>query len=201
MYNTDIRAAGEGKSATFDFQGFVRETRDGYQKGVFYKDAMATNGIFKNEEHDGIHVGTDGIVNYNSTFDNHRNKSPADVGEYVVYISVPGKLQRERGCIVKYDSCRSVGEFKNTFGVKQEEVEEAWLEDSSSIEMRLGLKPKKDPLARKKVELIHSEIVRFIEGGGRLEEIADMARDLEDDLVDISAEDFAKRKRLLETNK
>lgn len=197
MYSTDIRAAGSDKSATFDFQGFIKDERDDYEKGFFYKDAMATNGILKEEgEHNGIHVGTDGIIDYNMLLENHRMESSADVGEYDIYITVPGKLQKEKGVVCLNDSCQPASEFED---------DEAELERAQSgegwIVMRLGLDPKDDSLARRKVQFIHEQIVKFIERGGDLSEIEKRTRELESQLMDLDEKDLTKKMKLLEAGK
>ena len=193
FYNTDIRAAGADTAVTFNFQGFVKEEREGYIQGTFYKDTMATNGILKAEGHEGIHVSTDGVIDYSAS-GNYQMKSLEDVGEYDIYIKVPGKLQVEKMCVVRYESCTPESEFDGD----SEELERTRSEDGYIV-MRLKLEPREDKLARQKAELIHNQIVRFVERGGALHEIQDRTRSLENRLENISEEDFPTQKKLLES--
>ncbi|MBT4153103.1 MAG: hypothetical protein HOE53_00450 [Candidatus Magasanikbacteria bacterium] len=196
LYNTDIRAAGEDSSSTFNFQGFVDEDREDYHPGVAYRDSLATNGILKEAgQHDGIHVGTDGIIGYSA--DNTRMQSPADIGEYNIYITIPGKLQKEKGVFCRYDSCFRV----ETFDEDPENLEDIHDSKKGWIVMRLGLDPKEDLLARRKVEFIHAQIVRFVEEGGDLSEIKVRTRALENVLIDLDETDLQAKMKSLEDKK
>ncbi|KKS10975.1 MAG: hypothetical protein UU63_C0022G0006 [Candidatus Uhrbacteria bacterium GW2011_GWF2_41_430] len=121
-------------------------------------------------------------------------KSLEDVGEYDIYIKVPGKLQVEKMCVVRYESCTPESEFDGD----SEELERTRSEDGYIV-MRLKLEPREDKLARQKAELIHNQIVRFVERGGALHEIQGRTRSLEHRLENISEEDFPTQKKLLES--
>lgn len=205
MYNTDIREFGAHGSATFNFQGYVRENREGYEHGEPFKDAIATNGILKGGNHGGIHVGTDGIVDYSDLTGNSRMRGPHDVGEYDIYIRIPTALQREKDVCVRFDSCIRASEVADR-GDDPEEVyksQEDYAEDSkkygineeasSYIVIRLSLDPKSDRQARRKAMVIHMAIVQHIEKERPLYEIENMARELEYDLMDMPPEEFDRK--------
>lgn len=191
IYNTDIRALGDDGAATFNFRGYIREDRPGFQKGVFFKDALATNGILKSNGHEGIHIGIDGVISYDGPHDNHQMKGPEDIGEYVVYIEVPTELQRELEVVVSNDSCvsalsLSADEVEDLYAFQEQMAKDYKTPASSYIVVRLDLNPKKDKLARDKVVLIHTKIIQYIESGKPLYLLQDIIRNLEEDLKNIS---------------
>ena len=180
LYQTDIRQLGEKNAVTFDFQGYVKEDREGYDKGTFYRDAMATNGLLKEEGHEGIHVGTDGIVDYSFLERNHKMKGPHEVGEYDIYITVPPELQKKLGVYCSGDSCRSLSEFDGS----EDELKRIF-NNGGWIVIRLMLEPHEDPLARQKAQIIHWAIIEYIEKGEPLHRIEKFVSKLEADLIDL----------------
>jgi len=193
LYNTDVRVAGEDTSVTFDFQGYVRETRpEMINYGTYYHDVMATNGILKAEGHNGVHVGTDGITNYSDYAGMHKMESPNEVGEYDIYITIPGDLQKQTSCVCDYDSCYSVSEYTEKFNTDQKEIDR--LQNSKGfIVIRLRIEPKEDPLAREKVLTIHQAIVKWIENKKPLHQIKDMVHRLEEELMDLDEDELKRR--------
>lgn len=191
LYNTDIRAAGAESSVTFNFRGYVRTA-----EGVFYREVIANNGIARGDAEKGIHVGTDGIVDYDAMYENHRMQGPEDVGEYDIYLIIPPEIQKRLNVVCRYDSCYTVEEvvqeelgfgddeatIREDIKRRQENSEGGW------IVIRLGLDPKRDPLARKKVEFIHQMIVSHLEQGGSPSEIKSLAQDLDELLSDMDLE-------------
>ncbi|MBI5135055.1 hypothetical protein HZA86_02380 [Candidatus Uhrbacteria bacterium] len=192
LYNTDVRALGSLTAATFDFRGFVRAIQG---VGEHYVDAMATNGLRKDEQQPGIHVGTDGITNYSY---NRPMSSPKQVGEYVVYIEVPGRLQKKMGVVCKYDSCFTADGFKKQFDTDDQEIAQIQVQESGHIVVRLSVDPKEDTLARQKAKVIHDAITKYIENGGAVEQIKDRVADLEERLQDVSSEDLMGDKKVLQ---
>jgi hypothetical protein len=204
MYNTDIRALGDHGAATFNFQGYVRYKQDDDTRES-YKDSLATNGILKGKDHNGIHVGTDGIVGYSDYEENRCMEGPEDVGEYDVYIRIPTALQREQLVVVDCDRCQPASEHDNPEAAyrRQEEVARKFkilCKDgipTSDIVIRLWANPRRDKLARRKAEIIHMKIVQHIETGKPLYEIRDMVSDLEDKLQNLSEEGLNREYPLL----
>ncbi|MCR4311491.1 MAG: hypothetical protein NUV54_02940 [Candidatus Taylorbacteria bacterium] len=204
LYNTDIRARGEETALTFDFQGYVREDRDGYQKGEYFKDALATNGIRKSETQKGIHVGIDGVDMFG---ENSRMESTGDVGEYVMYVTLPPMFQEENGLICKYDDCMTVDDYKLQElddNPSTEELQDFMKrikviqEGKGYIVVRLSIDPSEDPHARAKVKIINNKIVKFLEDGGSPTKVTQMVRDLEDELGLLSKENFEDKVKMLE---
>lgn len=171
LYNNDIRAAGAETSATFDFQGFVKT-----ENGTFYRDALATNGILKGENHPGIHVGTDGIVDYSEITRNRSMEGPNDVGEYDIYVTVPGALQQELRVYCMNDNCTAVADAP--YFVDAEEIEQAQ-QDIGYIVIRTMLKPQDDSQARRKAELLQMAIVKHLEAGGSPANIMELVNTIE----------------------
>ncbi len=189
-YDTDSCAVGEG-TATFDYQGLVK-LGDG---NIIYKDVLATNGLLKSGSHPGIHVGTDGIVHY-SSHQNHDMKGPEDVGEYNIYITVPGEIQKKTDSYCQYDSCYQATRFDGTADELREiQSSEGW------IVMRLSIDPKEDPHARDKVAIIHQAIVHHIEQGRPLYQIDELVRGLEDRLMEMTEADMARESKALGLSK
>ncbi|TSC59186.1 MAG: Uncharacterized protein Greene041619_22 [Candidatus Peregrinibacteria bacterium Greene0416_19] len=184
-YNTDQGINGIGSMTTFDFQGYVR-TKD----GVHFKDVLATNGLLKTETCKGIHVGTDGIVDYSAMTENRQMKGPQDVGEYDMYILVPGEIQRQTGCVCECDSCRRLDDFNGT----KEELEKIY-SGEGYIVIRMMLDPKEDPHARDKAAIIHDLIVHHIRAGKPLYEIESLQREWEGRLMGISENDLHREMR------
>ena len=188
FYNTDAKAMQnvlEGSTTTFNFQGYVR-TDDG---NLYYRDAMATNGLLKTDKHEGIHVGTDGIIDYNEMFGNHRMKEPEEVGEYDIYIKIPTEIQREKNVVCSCDSCETVESYKESFRVNDEQIRSEQSEQHYIV-IRTGLDPKKDPYARQKIYLIHEAIVKHINDDGPLNEIADLVIEMETKFEELPAGKF-----------
>jgi hypothetical protein len=197
MYHTDIRALGTQGAATFNFQGYFRDTRPGYINGTFYRDVLATNGILKGNGHNGIHVGTDGIIGYEGAVENHRMKNPKEVGKYIIYIDVPTALQRELNVVVSNGSCisalsRPPNEVEEIYESQEKLAKETRDTASSIMVIPLDFDPKQDKSARKKTVLIHTKIIQFIESGKPLYMLADMVENFEDDLKNISEDDFER---------
>lgn len=192
LYNTDVREAGQDAVLTFNYRGYVRFDAPGYVPGVYYKDALATNGLLKDNDQPGIHVGTDGIVDYGTLLANHRMLRPEDVREYDIYIKIPGTLQKKLAVVCKYDSCLSLKEALDG-GFNKGEIEGVWNASHGWIVIRTHLKPTTDPLARAKVEVIHDSIVKFIERGGGLNEIESLVQRLETALAEAKPQEIARR--------
>lgn len=148
FYGTDTANTGEEAFTTFDFQGFVRLP----EGNLIYKDSMATNGLLKAEGHEGIHVGTDGIVDYGAMMQNHKMQGPEEIGEYDIYITIPTELQKERGVVCQYDSCRSVIDYQESWDADEEEVREAQGRGEGWVVIRTSLNPKRDKGARQKAQ-------------------------------------------------
>jgi len=175
---------GEHGAATFDFQGYVRESRENYEKGISYRDVLTTNGILKGNEHTGIHIGTDGIINYNAYEGNRKMKGPEDIGEYDIYIRIPTALQKEKGVFIQYGRCSpanevSAEELKEIYSRQIDSCKRYGIEPGEHIVIRLDLEPKNDPSARKKAQAIHIAILRHIESGQPLDKIENLVRNLE----------------------
>ncbi len=191
LYETDARKHGEKSTTTFDYQGYVRYEAPEYdESGVFYNDAMATNGLLKDDTQEGIHVGTDGIVHYNA-LTNKRMKGPEDIGEYDMYIKVPGELQKKLGIVCMSDDCDTV-ESRLEAGLDQDEIEEEQ-NSSSWIVLRLSLNPKEDQQVRTKVQFIHTQTARYIERGGPLDRLTEFVRRVEDLLEASGPEEVARQ--------
>ncbi len=125
-------------------------------------------------------------------------KGPEDVGEYNMYIKVPGELQKKLGVVCMYDSCYTV-ENRLERDHDQEEIDR----DQSSmgwIVMRLAVDPKEDDQARIKVQFIHTQTVRFIERGGRLDRVSEFVGRLEE-LLEKSPPEEVSRQLNLESGK
>ena len=184
LYNSDSRVAGDETTATFNFQGMVNEDREKYEKGEFYKDAMATNGLLKAKGHEGVHVGTDGIISYRAFLSSM--KSAEDVGEYDVYIKIPWQLQKEMGCVCYSDSCFSADDFESKLYGDIDQVQKS----EDYIVIRLSLEPKEDKLARKKALIIHQTIVKWIQEKRPFHQIKDMVHALQNKLMDLNEDEL-----------
>jgi len=192
LYNTDIRALGEKNAATFNYRGFIRSEDEQGRTAESYRDVLATNGLLKSADHPGIHVGTDGIVDYSALDRNHRMAGPEEIGEYDVYVDVPTAIQREQGVVVSYDSCFPAEEYQKQYGGDPDDLYGG--REHDYIVMRLNLDPKNDPLARRKAEVLHGHIVDFIQSGSKLDGLTDSVRDLEKDLQRLKADDLEQRR-------
>lgn len=194
FYNTDIREFGEDIAATFDFQGYVRYEEEGKQKEL-YKDVFATNGLLKEIGGEGIHVGTDGIRDYDTP---SRGTGPENIGEYDVYIKIPPEIQKAKDVYCMFDDCRSVENAPDY--VEKDELEHAqgqvgW------IVIRTVLEPERDKLAREKARAIHLAIVKHIEDGGRLDQIKNLVYQMEDKLKGMDEANLKRQMRMLESGK
>ncbi len=197
IYETDMRKIDEAAVATFDFRGFVREDREGYLKqGSYYRDALATNGIRKGDGHDGIHVGTDGIVGY-SDDNNHSMRGPNEVGEYVMYIRIPGAVQKELGVYCLRDSIHRVSDFDPT----NERLSLDQIQASQQyVVIRLPLEPKEDPLARERAVALHTWVVGLLEkGDSRVAFLNNIVSEAANALNDMSQEELKGASRVLDT--
>jgi|GEM_PF-6832315 hypothetical protein len=117
MYETDIREFGAKSAATFDFQGYVSLPKEyGGPKDVF-RDVLATNGILKDDEQPGIHIGTDGVKS--DRIDGKDMNGPGEVREYIVYITIPGSLQKRLGIVCRNDSCHSIEQFRKKMALRR----------------------------------------------------------------------------------
>ena len=192
LYDTDVREAGQDAILTFNYRGYVRFDAPDYEPGVYYKDSLATNGLLKDHDQRGIHVGTDGIVDYDALSENHRMRGPEDVREYDIYIEIPGKLQRKMSIVCRNDECFSLEEALQR-GYDVEDIEEIWNSDRGWIVMRTHLEPAADPFARAKAQLIHESIVKFIERGGELTMIESFVKRLEAVIEGADPQEIAKR--------
>ena len=194
FYHTDAREHGEKSITTFDYQGYVRYEAPDYEPGVFYNDSMATNGLLKDDTQEGIHVGTDGIVDYSALTANRRMQGPEDVGEYDMYIKIPSKLQKKLGVVCMYDSCYAVEDRlergDDEKSIKRSQDQLGW------IVMRLAMDPKEDDQARIKAQFIHTQTARFIERGGQLDRVSEFVGRLEDLLEKSSPEEVSQRLEL-----
>jgi hypothetical protein len=191
FYNTDAAAMQnvlEGSTTTFNFQGYVRVKENG---NLYYRDAMATNGLLKTDKHEGIHVGTDGVIGYDIMFDNRHMKGPEDVGEYDIYIKIPAEIQREKNVVCHSDSCETVGSYKEKHGPDVDDEIHSNQSGQHYIVIRTGLDPEKDPYARQKIYVIHQGIISHIKEGGRLEEIEDLVREMEKKFEELPNEKLA----------
>lgn len=128
-------------------------------------------------------MGTDGIVDYDEIDKNRRMQGPSEVGEYDVYITVPGALQKRLGVVCLLNSCMTEAEASRR-RYSQSEVSQAHKQEKGWILMQLRLNPKMDSVARAKAEAIHATIVRFIQEGGELNRISALVSELEDTLED-----------------
>ncbi|PJA45456.1 hypothetical protein CO174_03050 [Candidatus Uhrbacteria bacterium CG_4_9_14_3_um_filter_50_9] len=189
LYNTDIREAGVDSAATFDFQGYVRVSQDGVEKLV-YQDVLATNGIQRAGDHDGIHVGIDGIRDYSDLMGHWTMQDASEVGEYDVYITVPKALQQEQQIICYGDRCISLDEYREFYLMDGDETSDVYESqaDKGWIVMRLDLEPKQDPLARKKVELVSMAIVKYLEEGSPIPELNELVYGLVSRLNEVTHE-------------
>lgn len=174
LYRTDVRAAGGESCATFDFQGYVQGVDPKRRRS--FMDAIATNGIQADESQPGIHVGTDGTTSYDDLDGKFMNR-PGQVGEYLLFISIPGPLQRKMGCVVRYDGVVSVANFKEEYeeygdpdqtNEKLDDVYGRVNQGGNMIVKRLPFEPGEDPLARLKVAALHQAIVAHLQKGGNL---------------------------------
>lgn len=196
FYSTDIRAMGSESSTTFNFQGYVRETRPGRDQGVFYKDVLATNGILKDGLQVGIHIGTDGVSSYRAG--GREAESQSDIREYDIYITVPGALQKKLGIVCHHDSCMPRDVFKKHYADYSSQVIDSIQSEEGWIVYRSRLEPATDNLARIKAESLHQSLVAYIESGKPLDAIEEYIRNTEDMLDDI---DESKLKELLSNNR
>ena len=132
-------------------------------------------------------------------------KSADEVGEYNVYVTIPGVLQKELGVICRNDSCESIEEFKKTWGYEdddeelQENIDRAHQSNKGWIVMRLSLDPTEDPLSREKVRFLHLSMVDFLEKGGSVVNLENMTRKLERELQSVTADTLKRRSRMLES--
>lgn len=186
----DMRETEKDKVVTFDYQGFIRDSGTPDDTGhrteeIFYMDTIATHGILRGDGHKGISVKIDGIISERL---NHQMKGPKDVGEYVVCIGVPAKIQKDQHCVVVNDSCIPEDKFHDYYG--DEDDIEGHRKTENFIIMILYLDPKEDNLARKKAQFIQSEIIKHIENGVPMYEIEGITRDLEKKLEKMMAEEF-----------
>jgi hypothetical protein len=162
----------DGVVRTFNFQGYVEDVNAVGEIG--YRDVLATNGL-----RNGIHVGIDGTFNYHDGM--RELKDPSEIGEYVVYVTVPPEAQKKERVICESDSCYSVQQKREQERFRLKFMEqEAWeksvaeeIEEDQNREgwivVRLSIDPKEDNQARKKVEIISLAITSYIEGNKPLE--------------------------------
>lgn len=206
FYNTDIREAGAGVALTFDFQGFLK-LPPGPEYGLaeakyVYTDVMATNGILKTDKHKGMHIGIDGIPAFNFPGGRNNMESANQVAEYSVFITIPGKMQKEHGCVCSQDSCFSISEFKkrkekhdsNPEFSADEEIHQKQHQEQGWVTIESTIQTGEDPLAREKMQFINNRLVGFIEGGGNLYEIEGFFHDMKKGLEGISREDLENNK-------
>lgn len=172
----------DGTAKTFNFQGYVEDE----EGRLHYQDVLATNGL-----RGGIHVGIDGTKSYREG--KWDMKGPEDIGEYVVYITIPGETQKAEGVVCKWDSCYGVADFKaretqfsrddtlendlreaERIIKRSPEGEDVWIVD------RLGFEPKEDAYARDKVVALNTRRVHHLMTGGRLEDTQRVIGELEE---------------------
>ncbi|MEK7615487.1 MAG: hypothetical protein AAB431_03840 [Patescibacteria group bacterium] len=202
LNNTDTRIAGDDTADTFNFQGYVRV---GDERGMVYVDTLATNGILKSGDHLGIEIHTSGISSGGDVASDTVAKSPKDVRKYVTSIKIPGDLLKEKGLInsehhTSFEPVENYEKDQRDDGKDEaainEAIERAYAEGASIELDGFNTDIDSDPDARKKVEFIHNEIVRFIRAGGSLNEINELIGELQTELKDVTAADLENLKRV-----
>ena len=182
-YRTDVRSHSEDSLTTFNFTGYVRGYDPDNPESLIYRDVIATNGLLADETQRGIHIGIDGVIDYNRITGNHRMTGPEQVTEYDMYVTIPAELQKLHNCYCIFDSCRAVPE--NPEDYVTDDIERAYEQEEGYIVIRLSLDPGEVPAAREKVLFLNDRLVQFVADGGRLEEIEDFVRDLQDELLEL----------------
>lgn len=168
LYETDVRHFGEDVSATYDYRGYVHFNREPGENKTLYRDVLATNGVLKELGGKGVHIGTDGVLDYTNGMPDRESQGPESIHEYNIYINVPPETQKAQNVFVLLDGCFPV-EGKPSY-MDEEDVTYAQGRDGYIV-MRLDLDPAKDPLARKKAHFIHESIVQHLQNKGSLADV------------------------------
>lgn len=159
---------------TFNFQGYM-EAKDGT---LCYKDVIATNGLLG-----GIHVGIDGMKSYHSC---DGAKGPEDISEYVLFISVPARIQGERRVVCDGDSISLETEYIENAGHGEDgRAHMGGIRDQENlVAVRLSAKPRKDAGAREKVFTLAMAVNNYVLAGHPLEHLKTFIYEVEDILED-----------------
>lgn len=96
LYETDVRHFGEDISATYDYRGYVHFNREPGENKTLYRDVLATNGILKELGGKGVHIGTDGVLDYTNGMPDRESQGPESIHEYNIYINVPPKPKKRK---------------------------------------------------------------------------------------------------------
>lgn len=191
MLYTDLGQPGAKEPTPFNYRGYTRKSgqEDGYQ------DVIATNGILKEEGHQGIHVRAEGI-----TIDKYHPtpESPREVSEYVIKVKIPSRLQEEMGIVVSKIQLRPEEKFRG----KPEKLQ-AIRDKEATFQIHTKPFPSSDPLGRQKAEMMQVMATNFLANNGNPLELEDRIRgyqeDLDEDIELIYPRDL-KSKRLTPPN-
>ncbi|MEW6721663.1 MAG: hypothetical protein AB1324_00205 [Candidatus Micrarchaeota archaeon] len=152
----------ESEVRIFDFTGYV-EDKSGK---LHFRDVLALNGL-----RGGVHVGIDGTSSYGEGA--HGLSGPSDVGEYVVYVTVPAATQKLEGVLCRADSCCSVADYRaresgfSSGPEIEEEIRKGQGEDGWIVD-RLLIKPQ-EPGARDAIRVLALAISEYLKRGHPLE--------------------------------
>ncbi len=93
QYERRIQPREAGRANTFDFRGYVSETRADFKQGRFYRDTFVNTGLWNDRKQKGVYIAVDGI-NTHHTDDHFDIREPSDITSYHLHIELPPELEK-----------------------------------------------------------------------------------------------------------
>ncbi len=123
-------------------------------------------------------------------------RSPNDVGEYVVYITVPPEVQKKECVYCACDDCQAVPSSGEENDYPSEDDIENYQSEKGYIVSRLCTCPEDVEDARKVISILNVAITQYIERGKPLDKLRDFIYGAESHIL--SRTEYAHPDTLLE---
>ncbi|PIR03802.1 MAG: hypothetical protein COV59_03975 [Candidatus Magasanikbacteria bacterium CG11_big_fil_rev_8_21_14_0_20_39_34] len=159
------------QSSTGDFRGFVRNSKG----ELFFVDVVSTYVVRGSDiGGEGIRITTEGVPDYKKPGRRLGDKmeSVLDVDEYDVLVSIPPEIQRADRIVVHSNFSEGEKSFLAT-NENDAALLRSYQDQGAEVVYPLSIDPQTDPDAHDMARRVHQEIVRHVEGGGRLDQLPD----------------------------